>query len=413
MATGLFSKLWPLEVRFLKGEQPTHTKLNGAFKQIESAFFMLESFLGNGTDNRVESGERKLLFNLSNAIGTTSKLYKPANKITTLEQISLKYGKTTGSSTMTYDATTDTLEVDELAYDITIPVNGKSGDVLSIYYNGNGKIMKDLSTYTTLPDHVEYGWQTYTLGQDTSFLRLSGAAGQLLSIRSLFLTTLIPDLSDPTKTQPINKAYSIPIENANYFKLKTPCMWSNPTNADATKCASKSCDYCIGNTYEYDILSLSYGLPKCSEAISETAAALSYSAETQISNSQRAGYLTIQSPMVTISNKYGLKYKPIAINDYPKDIQIPQNECIVYDGVDSASTIKYTTSLFSAGRSDILYIKDIAPFQAGLNNTKRYIVLGRYGLTDLCFDMMSFMEVQLPIEAYPANVAIYADDAGN
>ena len=417
MSNALFSKLWPIDVSFFPGEQPTATKLNGMIGQLSSALFMLESFLGNGTDYDItDIKDRKMLFNLSNAIGGTDKLYKPINKLTSLLYISRLFARDNIAPLATYDPATDILSVTTMIKPITLPVNIFPGDELGIYYNGAGTITNfdGAGGIVELPDNgAQYGWYKIITGSNADFISLIRTGG-LFNIKSFYITS---KLQDSTTGQDVafNKSYGVPISNANYYMLKTPCKYSNPT-ADI-KCASKTCNYCIGNTYEYDqtitIGGSPYGTPKCLSAVSETAEPISYSSETMLSSPQRAAYLTVQSPLVTVSNQYGIKYAPISINDEIIDVEIPQNQCIIYDTKNSASTIKYTTALFSAGRADILYIKDTSIFQEGLTDYKRYMVLGAYGITDLMYDLMPFINLSLPMDSFPITVATYADDNGN
>jgi hypothetical protein len=197
--------------------------------------------------------------------------------------------------------------------------------------------------------------------------------------------------------------------------MKVPCKYSNPDNGLATKCSTKTCDYCIGNTYEYDQTSSDYGTPKCigaTNSVTPTPASISYSPETILTDEQRSTYLTVQSPLITVDNIYSIKYAPTAINDSMIDVEIPQNKCVIYDTKNSASTIKYSTALFSAGRSDIIYIKDTSPFLDGMTDKQRYIILGEYGVSDLMYDMMPFTGLALPVDAFPVGVACYADDNG-
>lgn len=409
MISQLFTKLIPKKARFQKGEAPTASKLNGIMQQIESAFFMIESFLGNGTDYFIETDEdRKILFNISTAIGRTDKIYKPINKIVSLKRINKKFGFLTS----TFDSNTDTLTMTSHEINTTIPVEAYSGYEFGIYYTGRGKVLglDGTQNWVTLPDNgPSYGWHKIEVTSNISFIRLLKYNNiDDFKIRSIYI-------SEKVDGSIFNIAYSIPTENKSYWSIKKPCKWSNPNldsetqaGTSSIRCGSKTCDYCIGNTYEFDqTIELSYSKPKCQSALAEDG----ITARTYLSedDEERTNYLTIQSPILTVDNQYSNRYIPFYVNPYSKDTEIPQNYLIIYDSKNSASTLRYTTKIYSAGKGNILYIKDQNDISTG--DDRRYIVIGgNYGISDLLHDMIPFLELPIPKEGIEHDVAVYDDD---
>lgn len=417
--TQSFTRFLPMETRFVVGENPSPSKLNGSFSQIENAFTILESFLGNGIDFHVtENDNRKLLFNISSAIGKTDKLYKPINLIPNLSFIAFAYGGdavsyTNGELTFVTNALT-----------VGIPVNAKNGFEIGIYYTGEGALLgaaSDIGVWESLPatSGSEYKWETFIVQNNIKYFKLKTIADNGLKIKAIYV------IDKSIYNGVFNKAYCLPLENDTYWSMKTPCKYAAP---DSTQlCIVKTCDYCIGQNYEMDSNSTMFGQPKCIPYSLDAASgarwinsgnpvSISYTPEPQTINGNqniRGTYLTIQSPILTIDNQYAIKFKPFHIHSLIIDTQIPTNLNIIYDTKNSSSTIKYLTNLYSAGgvngniRSDILYIKDTSEVSAGIGDQKRFLVLGgNYGLIDLMYDIIKFISIPVPYDAAD-HVAIY------
>lgn len=401
----LFNKLIPKEVRFGRGEDISQTKLNGAFKQIENAFFMLESFIGNGLDFFAEeNNDRKMLFNISSSIGRSDKIYKPINKLISLSLIPKKYGA--GISTYLDGELTLTSDVTNL----TLPTEGKNGYEFGIYYKGRGKVLglDGTQNWITLPDKgSSYGWHYLNVTADIAYIRLvKYNVGTDFKIKSIYI-------SEKINNAIYNIAYSIPLGNNVYYTVKTPCKWSNieldPSNVNNTssiRCGSRTCKYCIGNTINLDDTdSINYGKPICSGALAEDG--ITQRSYLSDDDNVRKDYLTIQSPALTIDRQYSNRYKSFYLNSEVVDTEIPQNYLVLYDLKNSASPIKYHIKLHSSGRSDILYIKNANDIISG--DSKRYIVLGgNYGLSDMLSDILFMTELPIPLSAIEPDVAIYA-----
>lgn len=396
--TYMFTKLLPKEALFVRGESPSPDKLNGIFNQINSAMFMLESFLGNGTDYRITSDtDRKMLFNVSSALGRTDKLYKPANRIPDIKRLDDKFSGAYG----TFNQATDTLTITD---EIIFPAEIKNGDKVAVYYTGQ-PVFTIGATITTLPEKASFGWEYITTTEAIDYFYLKPASGKTLVIRAIYIAETDID------GECYNIGYSIPLDNANYYTVKVPCYYSNPANTlNTTKCASKTCNYCIGNTYNLSIDdSVTYGTPICSGAVDLNSNPINYLAET---GNLRATYLTLQSPVNTTNNAYSLKYRPFKMHSSETDDMVILNKCMIYDIKDAVSPMKYTSYLYSAGganshiRGDIFYTTSSEVIQVGDN--KRYLVLGgSYGVVDLAYDMMTFIERQVPLGVQIVGPAVY------
>jgi len=387
MASYMFTKLLPKDVSFVRGESPSPDKLNGIFNQLSSAMFVLESFLGNGIDYRItDDGDRKMLFNLSSAIGRVDKLYKPTNRLPDLRRIFKKYGGVYG----TWDSINKTLE---FTGPVMTPANLEPGDKLAMYYTGEPVINVNGTDYP-LAAKAEFGWSTLNITDSVDYIITAPASGQSLVVKSFYISDTFDD------DECYNTGYSLPLANATYYSVKTPCVYSSPSaSGNANICANKTCNYCIGNTYNYDLNdSISYGSPICSGARNLDNELITYTAEV---GNLRATYLTLQCPLNTTENSYALKYRPFSMHSNIVDSQIMLNQCMIYDIKDAVSPVKYNTYLYSAGgvdgnvRGDIFYVTDNLTIQAGDN--KRYIVLGgSYGMIDLLYDMIQFVEKPIP-----------------
>lgn len=415
IASQLFSKLLPKEGRFFTGENPSPSKLNGIFKQLESAFGLLESFLGNGIDYHItEDKDRKMMFNISSAIGRTDKLYKPINLVPSLQFINNIWGNdVTSFADGILSFSTDLLF-------LTIPVNAMNNYEFGILYKGRGKILgldgTDNWDTTSLPLQAEYKWKTISVSSNKiKFFKLKKyAADTDFNVRSIYI------IDKSLYSGVYNKAYSLPLTNNVYWTNATPCKYSDP-NGDQ-KCEVKTCNYCIGQTYSIDKSDLTtYGKPICVSKTVDSAngaywdntgtpISISYSPEV---TGDRASYLTLQCPILTVDNQYAIKYKSFHVHSETLDTELPTNSCIIYDTKNSSATIKYLTKLYSAGgidgsiRGDIVYINNKTEISAGEGDSKRFMILGSdYGLLDLMYDIMLFVNLPVPNDSTDQN-AVY------
>lgn len=401
--TQLFNKMLPKEVRFMRGEDPSPTKLNGAFGQLESAFFMLESFLGNGPDYTIDTNEeRKMLFNISSAIGPSDKIYSPLNKVPSLERIWRKYGRATSS----YDRDSKVLDVTSYQTNTTIPVEAYVGYELGIYYTGRGIIVAldgDPATEMPLPDAgTSWKWFTTTVTEDIDWFRIRkyNNSSEAFKIKSIYVA--------PAESAAVlNKAYSIPLTNGSYWSVKTPCKWADPDLISDLRCVNKTCSYCIGNTYNLDDTSAQYGSPLCSGAKNGLDGDINYApANVDV----RKDYFTLQAPVLTEPDSFAVRYRSYNVQGLTVDSEIPQNYALLYDTKNSASTLNYTMVLFSAGKPNILYVKDPNAIKSGIGDNKRFILLnGSYGLSNLLNEILPQIELPMPQGAIEPDIAVYED----
>jgi hypothetical protein len=426
--TQSFPKFLPKETRFLTGENPSPTKMSGTFSQLETAFSMLESFLGNGTDYHVTPPEigstdnRKMLFNVSSAIGRTDKLYKPINQLPSLKFIADNWG---GNAT-SYSSDTTTLSfVTNILY-VAIPANARVGHEFGIYYTGKGRVfgLDGTTNWVNLPTlpNGTYGWYTILITANISFFRISlqGSGATDFHVKSLYV------VDKSTLNGAYNKAYCLPLENTVYWAAKTPCKFANPNTNNTQQCLTKTCDYCIGQTYEMDQSNPNYGQPKCTTynvTTNPTGAhwdnfgtnqPISYTAEANTGLTSRGSILTLQAPLLTVYKQYGIMLKSYHMHQELLDTMIPSNQCVIYDTKNSSATIKYLTNLYSAGgkngniRSDIFYVKDTDEISNGATDPRRFMVIGGdYGLLDLIYDMIQFINLPVPVDATD-HIAIYS-----
>lgn len=411
MSRDTFTRLIPKEINFVRGEQPAPSKLNGAFKQIESAFSIIEYFLGNGLDYRVtEDAKRKMLYNLSAVIGRTDRLYKPINKINTLAEVYRLF--VAPYSAGTYDALNDILTI---TAPITIEGNFKSGEKFGIFCAYlEGASSATVSGLTASPQTLQYTqgttgsyylWNEFAITQSSTTVTINNYSNTLY-IKSIYSAPV-------TNNQIYNYAYCLPITrndngttiegNDSYWLVAPPCRWSDPAlTAQNEICAAKTCDYCIGNTYAKSGESI--GTPACSGAFAaDSTTPLTYTLPV---GDERNNIYTIQSPLCTVSMPYNVKMRPFRMHDIVANEQIPENSCILYDSENTVSPLRYDVILYSASstRGDMFYTRNIDNIIP--NETKRYIILGgMYGMLDLLYEMMSMYKFN--VDSEESNVAVY------
>lgn len=393
MNNQFFQTLLTKRGRFLNGENPSPAKLSAINAQTESAFAVIESFLGNGTDYLITSNaNRRLLPNVSSAVGTGERIYKPVNRFYSLDLVASKYLGDAGLYSEAYKelnlGATTTLVID-------IPQNS----IIGLYYttNDNNNMSVTYNTNVTQvfspsPSGVfSWAWVTPTSAMAPSFT-ITCTGGVTLKSLVLYFQTDIP-----SPIHQINKvaniAYSIPLNNNNYFCVKTPCYWARSGRSGNNGisdyiCGSKTCDFCVGNTYDLASESSSgYGTPMCQGAVSATGGiSLSYTADTTTS------YKTVQSPILTVDIPYSAKFMPFKIynsltSGLAAGVQLPSNSLLLYDIMNNSIPVMQNVDFFSASatRGDIVYIKSIVGIQDSL---KQYLVLGgSYGLSNMIWDI--------------------------
>jgi hypothetical protein len=170
-----------------------------------------------------------------------------------------------------------------------------------------------------------------------------------------------------------NVGYSIPLTNASYFKMATPCV-------HAGACPERTCGVCIGNTYDYDSLSPTYGYPICSGA------SFTYTADSVAKK-------TIQSPILTVDMPYSAKLMPYKIYDgVSENSVIDTNRLALYDKENNTNPIFFDVNFYSASstRGDIVWIYDTAGISEANNNKKYLMLSSQYGLSDFMWDMSAF-----------------------
>jgi hypothetical protein len=416
--TQLFPQFLPKQTRFLTAENPSPTKFSGTFAQLETAFSMLESFLGNGVDYHVTKDEnRKMLFNISSAIGRTDKLYKPMNLIPSLQFIDMVWGL----DATAYNSTTGILDFPTDLINVGIPVNAYNGYEFGVYYNGAGQVFNLnglANTWVDLPDTGgTYKWVSLPITGTIRYLKIKKASPSIsFSIKSMYAAD--PNIYDGI----YNKAYALPLENNSYWTIKTPCIYSSSASGSQT-CERRTCEYCIGHSYDFTT-----GQPKCFilnanwESVGDNGGAYWLNSGTRMpitytpvtdTHDIKSTYFTVQSPLLTKYNQYAIMYKPFHMHNETLNTLIPPNQCIIYDTENSSATMKYLTNLFSAGgvngsiRGDIFYIQDTSEVAVGEGNPKRYIVLGgNYGFLDLIYDILGLVNLPVPVDA-SEHVAVY------
>lgn len=389
-----FTRLIPKEVNFVRGEQPAPSKLNGAFKQIESALTVLEAFLGNGTDYRItDDKKRRMIFNISAILGRADKLYKPVNKLQSLKNIYNFFIKPFDLGT--YDEVNDIIV-------LTSPLElygvFREGYKFGLFYtyvlNTNKATVGGLKETPDALDNKAgitegyYSWYEYTL-TDPSGSFVINPNGNTVYIKSMYM------VKADSNGNVFNEGYSIPVTktidgetisgNASYWSVKIPCRWADGSiSSQSQRCLNKTCNYCIGNIYNYSG-SINLMSPACSGATAEDGTPLSYTA----SIGTRAGYYTVQSPANSVSMPYSVKYKPFKMHNTLEAQQIPENSCILYDTKNTVNPLMYEIPLYSASssRGDIFFIRNTSNIIP--NDTKRYIVLGgSYGVLDLILELL-------------------------
>jgi hypothetical protein len=386
MNNQFFQTLITKRARFLNGENPSPSKLSAINAQIESAFAVIESFLGNGSDYLItDNDQRRVLPNLSSAIGQGEKIYKPINKFHSLEQIASMYLNNIGL----YSAANKTVEVSSMN---VISVYVPTGSTIALYYktnsNNTAAVSFNATSVTLAASPTVYNWWFYTMPESTNSLTITCAGG--VKFKSIVLNTdksgINPTQVMYTNTAAIgNVAYSIPLSNLSYFGINTPCKWASTSRTGNEGisdyiCASKSCDYCIGNKYD------SIGTPACISAVSLLSSPLSYTPDSTT-------FKTIQSPLLTVDVPYAGKYLPFKLFDgVSEGGALPSNSLLLYDIANNTVPVVQNLDFYSAStiRGDIVFVKDQIPGIA--LNPNRYLLVGSYGIANMLVDVLGIVK---------------------
>jgi hypothetical protein len=191
-----------------------------------------------------------------------------------------------------------------------------------------------------------------------------------------------------------NIAYSIPLTNNKKFYIKTPCYYSNPSVSvpTADRCSVKTCNYCIGNTHEFDDASPDFGMPKCDGATSQTGRAISYTPDLLTGRSE---FKTIQSPLLTIDNPYTVKLMPFKFyHGNATGSVLPENQMILYDKTNNSmpviKNIQYQSA--SAERGDIMYFADRDDVSDSDTADRYLLTNGAYGLSNMIWDIIQLLK---------------------
>lgn len=397
-----FKNLLPITVNFISGESPSPAKFNGIFTQITSAFTSLQSFIGNGNDTNITvTSDRKYITNISSLLGNAQYIYNPSNLFASLQIINNKYSATTA---YTYNPETNVITttpstgatytggVMTVTSSIHIPVDGESGNTLAILYKGEGRVNYYKDEVVTSVDLTQsltvYRWQYIVLSKDIDRVELVKSTGNPFTIKSLIVTDL-------AQANMYNKGWAMPAENSSYWSIAVPCKYANPANVAAgSGCASRTGDYCIGNTYDV----FDSGVPVPNGSVKCYSAAKSYVADSDDNN--RKLMRTLQSGLLLSDLPFALKYKPFAITDGTAGT-IETNKVFIYDTATTSEPVCNPT-VYATTRPDIVYITDTTRVSAvGVNN--RYIVLGGdFNITSLFKTILS-KYVKKQISAEPAS----------
>lgn len=382
----LFQTLLVKQARFLNGESPSPTKLTAIAKQLESAFKVLERFLGNGSDYQITSNSaRKTLVNISSAIGSSAKIYRPINKIALTQWF--KKGPFKTDATVTFDEASGILTIPSGGKDLGITVHG--GTVLGFLYKSNQNVDVKYdgvieATFTASPSGFTWGWTTEYEGDYVTPINIYST--DAVEIKSF--AQVKAEFKESWKTmEPVpNRGFSIPLDNNVYWSVKTPCKWADPLNTggnDDYLCASKTCDVCIGNTYEFGNNSAS-GSVKCLGAVDVSGVAIPGGYEPGSTQ-----YITLQSPLLTVDLPNAIKYMPYSyFNGLPAGTELPENFLVLYDTSNTTIPVLNNIKLYSAtpDRGDIVFTDSSIAVNS---ETGQYLVVGgEYGLSDMFVDML-------------------------
>ncbi len=466
----MFARLLPIDIKFFNGESPSPQKMNGIFNYVHAAFYILESFLGNGIDYRIPSDnikDRKMLFNVSQVLGNTGKLYKPVNTLVMTEYLHRSFGiinKNLGAvdilhaSHTTYDQETEQLTIrDDINIPVCINTLDAAGEIeayyIGLYYTGEGSISiygggTTESQTLTLPPQSFRKFFWFSPGMEfIDYIKLSpgvmdayGSRDPLV-LESIYLvkgndvaaeTQRIYELVSGSPTEnyievlnDYNTSYAIPLDNMEgtqeqptFWTIQIPCKW-----AISKDCSHATCDYCIGNIHDIDVSNpavTKIGAPICgglstvaphidpyliptNKDVAFLGQPIEYEAADFSHNTQSQIY-TIQSPVLMKAKPYMMKYRPFKVHSLGAGTALTKNETVIYDLSSRTNPIRYNVPIYSAGRPDIVFVFDTNKELVSGSSTNIQVLGGQYTMTTFIEDLV----LALNMEKNP-QVAVYAD----
>ncbi len=462
--TQLFQKMLPINIKFFQGESPSPTKLNGIFNYIQASYYILESFLGNGIDYGVTVlKDRKMVFNLSSTIGQASNLYRPTNKLGSIYQIHQHFGAlhTDEGSQAIYNDTLHTQhtqytegdgvmsEFVQILQQVNVPISYEAkdgeGHQLGIIYTGSGTINVFTGDGTstplacTAPTGGALKQKTLTITTDyIDYIQFTPTSN--FKIYSIWLVEnsealLTDDVQFANKGEitTYNVGCAIPVDNGlageeSFWKIASPCVHSLSTATN--KCKLRTCNYCIGNTYDIFVDQTNVGTkwnasgsPICGGDVGlvdgssvkgeidttlvptdSVDAPIKYTGVQYTAASANVVY-TLQSCLLMRSKPFMAKFRPFAAHErLGSELTLTRNESALYDMSANYNPIKYDITLRSAGRPDIIYVFDPKrELSAGTNN-KISVIGGTYNISQMLKDILKHTN-----ERQTPQVAVYAD----
>ena len=295
-----FPKVYKIDtVPFFNGEQPAPSKFTGIFQYINSAFYDLERFIGNGIDfaKPGPGRDRYNILSISSAIGHMDKVYASFNKIDTLFDIVYKYLVTDQVDTATNLAAADRAIWDKNNKAINVlssfylPIGKKydndhylcihfsaktNAPIIQVAYNDGTVLSVDMTapsvvlntalvhSGTIKTDHV-LKYTTALIPRDKYiegilFDKASATEFYLFSIVLVENTedlVVIPNFKSSNNTgnpMPLNKIYSIgtmspSFRGASYQSYATATRCKHA--AYCSQAMASNNGYCVGNTYDY------------------------------------------------------------------------------------------------------------------------------------------------------------------
>lgn len=446
MSNEMFPRLMPIDIKFFSGESPSPQKLTGIFKYLYSAFYVLESFLGNGVDYRPESDQdRKMLFNISNAIGSMGKLYKPSNALVSLQAICRSYASVNSykgvlfpdrtASDILHDQHAGILEITDdyvhafadkeeymlVSKPLNIPIDTflkgvwafgiecRGSGRINIYLDNTDLLQVNIHEDASDPDVVVSGsilTKHYGKFINNSYVShieiLPGSIG--LEVLSIYLVDRDECYIESEGDKPYNIGYALGIDNPTYFEVGKPCL-------NANVCEKRTCSYCIGNTYDFYTRVpgvTPVGKPVCAGKYRTTVdPALIPEDGLEYDPDNGSSIYAIQSPLLMNSKPYLVKLAPYAVHaNLASGSTIPKNQVVVYDlkaGGGSSSPIKYNMPVQSGGRPDIVFVND-TDTELSPSSSRILIIGGTYGITNLLQDMLKAIT-----ETEQRTISVYAD----
>jgi len=429
-----FQTLLPVDITFYRGESPSPAKLNGIFNYIQASYYVLESYLGNGTDYLVDESnfkDRKMLHNLAGAIGKMGDLYRPINKLGTLKHIHSVYGANNHGDVGTgleapctsyikgTGKTNEYLSVDK---DFNIPVqlmtDTSSDYYLVVNFRGRGNLsVNDGISNTNIPlDESSFTKEkTYVItgGSFIDHIKIN----TISSLEIYSISLLSGKECYQYQSLAFNVATSMPLDQDKFWTVKAPCLHAYTNDG---LCSVSTCQFCIGNTYDLYIEDSSlddasrFGLPVCGgdyftsvpDELKPDAADSSIT-YTPYDPAGSVKTYAMQSSLLMTSKGFMAKYRPFAAFDpvkYSAGDPISKNESVIYDKLAAYSPVFYDIILYATSRPDIIYLSDIKNEVVPNTNDRYFAVGGAYSVTSLLSDILKYLSDQ-----QKPTTAVYAD----